>query len=209
MGNVSSEQELLKLLKDGKITEDEYKQLLDAMRKSPPNDSQEPVDISSKYILWIGLAAVVVVAALFLTSVIFDSDKTEKKTVADKPTQERIVDKIDYSFINDPELIGTWKSVDFVQAIDDFKAGEKHWRGDLFLKNMMFFDDGRTTGPWTWTKGLIIHHGNKTAAKYLIKEINGEKYLFFEWKTSDYTIQRMKPKYYVLKKEISEEEKTD
>jgi len=208
MGNVSSEQELLGLHREGKITEDEYKQLLNAMRETSSNNHQKPVNVNRKYALWIGSAAVVIAAALFLTSAIFDVDKTEKKTVADKPTQERIIDKIDFSFINDAELIGTWKSVDFVQAIDDFKADEKHWPGDLFLKKMIFFEEGRTAGPWTWTKGLIIHHGDKTAAKYHIKEIENEKYMFFEWKSGDYTIRRMKPRYYVLKKEVSEKAKS-
>jgi bla regulator protein BlaR1 len=132
--------------------------------------------------LWLGLAAVVIAGVLFFTSVTSN------------------VDKIDYPFVNDPEIIGTWKSVDFVQAIDDFKAVEKHWAGDLYLKNMFFFDEGRTGGPWRWTEGLIIHPGDKTAAKYHIKEFDGEKYMFFEWKSGDYTIRRMQPRYYVLKK---------
>ena len=37
--------------------------------------------------------------------------------------------------------------------------------------------------------------------EYLIKEIAGSKYMFFEWKSGDYTIRHMKPKYYVLKKD--------
>jgi bla regulator protein BlaR1 len=182
MDNVSSEQELQELRRDGKITEDEYKELLDAMRKSLPSESQSQRNITGKYMLWLGLAAVVIAGVLFFTSVTSN------------------VDKIDYPFVNDPEIIGTWKSVDFVQAIDDFKAVEKHWAGDLYLKNMFFFDEGRTGGPWRWTEGLIIHPGDKTAAKYHIKEFDGEKYMFFEWKSGDYTIRRMQPRYYVLKK---------
>lgn len=52
-----------------------------------------------------------------------------------------------------------------------------------------------------WTKGVIIHHGDKTASRYLIKDIRGATYLFFEWKGGDYTIRQMLPSYYVLKKE--------
>jgi len=112
----------------------------------------------------------------------------------------RIVDKIDYPFVNDPEVVGRWKSVDFVKTVEDFKPGTKHWRGDLYLKEMIIFENGRAKGPWNWTKGLIIHPGDKTAAKYHIKEINGSTYMFFEWKSGDYTIRHMKPRYYVLKK---------
>ena len=112
----------------------------------------------------------------------------------------RIVDKIDYPFVNDPEIVGRWKSVDFVKTVEDFKPGTKHWRGDLYLKEMIIFENGRTKGPWNWTKELIIHPGDKTAAKYHIKEIDGSTYMFFEWKSGDYTIRHMKPRYYVLKK---------
>ena len=110
----------------------------------------------------------------------------------------RIVDRIDYPFVNDPQVIGKWVSVDFVQKPEDFKAGEKHWTGDLYLKDLDFFEAGGTGGPWRWTKGLVIHPGDKTAAQYIIRTINGTEYMFFEWKSGDYTILHRKPSYYVL-----------
>jgi len=120
--------------------------------------------------------------------------------------QGRIVDKIDYPFINDPQLIGTWESVDFVREMEEFKAGEKQWRGDLYLKGLIFKPNGKTFKPWwTWTKGLIFHSGgDKTASKYTIKNIKGSTYMFYEWKSGDYVIRYMKPFYYVLKKVSSE-----
>jgi len=120
--------------------------------------------------------------------------------------QGRIVDKIDYPFVNDSKVIGTWKSVDFVREMEQFKPGEKQWTaGDLYLKELVFLPDGKTFKPWwTWTKGLVFHSGDKTAAKYTIKEIDGSSYMFFEWKSGDYTIRYMKPAYYVLKKVSSE-----
>lgn len=103
--------------------------------------------------------------------------------------------------MNDPQAIGKWQSVDFVQKIEDFEPGEKHWPGDLFLKEMIIFKNGSTNCTWIWTKGLIIDTEAKMAAKYLIKEINGSKYMFFEWKSGDYTKQgKKKIFYYVLKK---------
>ncbi len=113
----------------------------------------------------------------------------------------RIVDKIDWPFVNDPRLIGTWKSVDFVDEMEQFRAGEKQWKGNLYLKGLIFKPDGKTFKPWwTWTKGLVFHSGSKTASKYTIKNIDGSSYMFFEWKSGDYTIRHMKPAYYVLKK---------
>ncbi len=115
--------------------------------------------------------------------------------------QGRIVDKIDWPFVNDPRLIGTWKSVDFVDEMEQFRAGEKQWKGDLYLKELIFLPDGKTFKPWwTWTKGLVFHLGSKTASKYTLKDIEGSTYMFFEWKSGDYTIRHMKPAYYVLKK---------
>ena len=66
MENVSSELELLELRRDGKITEDEYKQLLDAMNKSATKNSQKTVSNSKKYAPWVGLALLVVSGLIFL-----------------------------------------------------------------------------------------------------------------------------------------------
>jgi len=115
-------------------------------------------------------------------------------------TKGPIVDKIDLPFVNDPAVIGTWKSVDFVDMPSQFNPGKKNFEGDLYLKDLTFLGDGKTRGVWTWTKGVVIHSGDKTAAKYEIKKIGDKEYLFLEWKSGDYTIRHMKPKYYVLKK---------
>lgn len=115
-------------------------------------------------------------------------------------SQGRIVDKIDYSFGNDPDVIGTWESVDFVDEPNQFKPGGKQRPGDLYLRELVILPEGETTGPWTWTKGLIFHPGDTTAGRYILKELDGETYMFFEWKSGDYTIRHMKPSYYVLKK---------
>jgi len=122
--------------------------------------------------------------------------------------QGRIVDKIDYPFINDPRVIGTWKSVDFVGDMKQFEAGEKQWKGrggELYLKELIFLPNGRTFKPWwTWTKGIVFHSGDKTASKYTLKDIEGSTYMFFEWKSGDYIIRYSKPSYYVLKKVSSQ-----
>jgi len=120
----------------------------------------------------------------------------------------RIIDKMDYPFVNDPELIGTWKSVDFVGEMKQFRVGQKQWGGrggDLFLKELIFLPNGRTFKSWlTWTKGLVFHSGDKTASKYTLKDMNGSTYMFYEWKSGDYVIRYRKPSYYVLKKVSSD-----
>jgi beta-lactamase regulating signal transducer with metallopeptidase domain len=127
-----------------------------------------------------------------------------------------IVDNVDYPFVMDFYTKGTWKSVDFVRDIENFNPDKKHWIwGELFLREMTFKNDGKVickNGPSTyeqkWTKGLVL--GKTTASKYTIKTINNSQYMFFEWKSGDYTIRHMKPSYYVLKKvEDANQTKTD
>ncbi len=124
------------------------------------------------------------------------------------------VDKIDYPFVNDEKVIGKWETVDFVKEVDDYDVKVKSWKESLYLKSITLLPDGKMTQPvidgrtsdettpvsWlTWTNGYIIHHGDKTAGKYIIKEIDGTNYMFWEWKSGDYTLRGQKPYFYVLK----------
>lgn len=111
------------------------------------------------------------------------------------------VDKTDLPFVNDPAVLGKWESVDYVASPSDFNPDKRAWRGDLFFKGFNFLENGKFPEAWqTWTKGVVIHSGDKTASRYELKEIKGQTYLFFEWKSGDVTILGRKPNYYVLKK---------
>ncbi len=146
------------------------------------------------------------VKSLYLTGV---TPKVNLSPASTVDSSGRIVDKIDYPFVNDPALIGSWKSVDFVREIDDFNPAQPQWK-DLFLKELVFLPEGKTFRPWwTWTKGMIFHSGDHTAGGYTLKDINGSTYMFFEWKSGDYVIRHQKPMYYVLKKVSSEVSKKD
>lgn len=111
------------------------------------------------------------------------------------------IDKIDLAFVNDSQIVGKWKSVDFVNKIEDYKVNSKDFNGSLFIKELSFTSDGKVPhAAFTWTKDHILNPVDKTDSKYVIKDIEGSTYLFFEWKSGDYTIRGMKPKYYVMKK---------
>jgi hypothetical protein len=117
------------------------------------------------------------------------------------PTGEKIEENIDLPFIDDPEIIGTWTTVDYVQAVEEFDPENIRWQDELFLKEMTFYANGATFSPiWTWTKGYILNHGDKTACHYCITEIKGAVHLFFEWKSGEYTVRHQAPDYYVRKK---------
>jgi hypothetical protein len=105
-------------------------------------------------------------------------------------------------FVNDPDVVGAWESVDFVGAIDNFKPGQKGWTGDLYLKGVTFMPDGSTSGPWNWTKGYMWHPGDRAEGQYTIKVIDGTKYLFMEWISGDVLIRHEKPQYYVMKPQV-------
>ena len=119
-----------------------------------------------------------------------------------EPTPDnRIVDNIDLPFVDDPTVIGTWKAVDLVETVAQFDPDNIQWTGDLLPSKMTFTEGGNlSVANWTWTKGFIINPNDQTASRYLIKEIQGATYLFFEWKTGDYTIRHQTPWFYVMKK---------
>jgi len=121
----------------------------------------------------------------------------------------RLVDDINLPFVNDPAVLGEWYSVDFVREPEDFVPAYKSFQGDLYLGGFKFRPEGAMAvmpfapggAPWfRWTKGIVTHSGDRTAARYIIREIKGATYMFFEWKSGDYTRSHMKPQYYVLKK---------
>lgn len=110
-------------------------------------------------------------------------------------------DNIALPFVDDPAVLGRWVSVDFVPSPDKFQEGKRFNQVDLYLKELIFLKGGKTEhSPWTWTKGTLIHPGDKTAGKYEIKELNGKPIMFLEWKSGDYTLRHQKPEYYVLTK---------
>lgn len=114
-------------------------------------------------------------------------------------------DKIDLPFISDERLVGKWKSIAFVDEINNFSPGSEY--NDLYLKEINVFPDGKLVqiymdNVWNdkWTKGFILNLHRTTAAAYHISEINGTEYLFVEWKMGNYIYGGMKPDYYVFKR---------
>jgi bla regulator protein BlaR1 len=131
--------------------------------------------------------------------------------------KNRTVDNIDLPFEDDPDLIGRWRSVDFVKSPEQFVPGKRASNGPLFLEEMSFLGAGKmkmvidnpegrrnadVPRPWlSWTKGVVLHKGgDHTASKYILRELEGTKYLFFEWKSGDAIYFHLPPQYYVLEK---------
>jgi serine/threonine protein kinase/tetratricopeptide (TPR) repeat protein len=113
----------------------------------------------------------------------------------------RNVDNVNPPFVDDPQVIGQWNSVDFVWSSEDFKPGTQTWKGELpVFPKFTVLPGGRTSYRWlTWTKGQIINQGERTAASYEIRNIGGTNFMFVEWKNGDYILFHSKPGLYVLR----------
>lgn len=114
-------------------------------------------------------------------------------------------DDTDMPFVNDKNVLGRWKSVDFVSAPSAFNPNNRHWKDELFLHDLVFMQDGKMKPPfYSWTKGFVLKNGaEKTASAYETKKIDGKEYLFLQWKSGDYVYRGQTPKYYVLEKQPS------
>jgi len=122
------------------------------------------------------------------------------------------VDKTDYPFVNDPNVIGKWQAVDYVDSVDQFTPGPRFYKDELFLKELAFIKDGSMLwassntnnklepASFRWTQGFEIDKQDRTASKYELKEINGSTYMFLEWKDGGYIYLHLKPTYFILKK---------
>jgi bla regulator protein BlaR1 len=122
--------------------------------------------------------------------------------------ETRVVDRIDYPFVEDPAVHGSWVTVDFVSRPEQFQPGGRHWPGEPFLKELRFLDGGRTrlafrdgqSSEVAWTSGLVLDPVDRTASRYQLRQLDGRTFLFFEWKSGDYTLRAQPPKYYVLER---------
>ena len=125
----------------------------------------------------------------------------------------RIYETINYYYIQDDEIVGTWNVVDFVDTINDFDPNEqKTDKKSLFLTRIKFFDVGTAALKYEgvederlekWTDGYIVYERDKIVSKYTIKNIDDVEYMFVEWKSGDYAYYGFTPKYYVFKKASS------
>lgn len=144
------------------------------------------------------IAAVIAVLAAFAAG----AGAEEIKINTTEVNGRYVDDFSNLGFVNDPQVLGKWVSVDFVREPGQFVPGARRFRGDLYLEGLTFLPEGKTPAPWFgWTRGVVMHlGGDHTASRYTIKEMNGALYMFFEWKSGDYIIRHQKPQYYVLKK---------
>ncbi|WP_027625975.1 M56 family metallopeptidase [Clostridium lundense] len=158
------------------------------------------------YATTLSLIVVILIGAIMLTehngtvSAAIDKD-ISSNYIIDEEGRVRKIDNINIPFNPDDKIIGKWISVDIVENINDFNPNKRNFRDQLYLKNLEFFQNGKTSVKhWNWSKDLLIGPYDKTASKYYIKNINNNEYMFLQWKSGDYAFRNRIPAYYVLKK---------
>lgn len=133
-----------------------------------------------------------------------------KKVSSDhfKVSDFKVKEDIDLLFVNDEKVLGKWKSVGYVEFIEDFSIN-KNYDANLWLKTIEFKPNGEVIRKYfedntnwkdKWTKGFLLDQVKETASKYIIKKINNEDYMFMEWKMGNYIYAKMKPWFYVFKR---------
>lgn len=120
-----------------------------------------------------------------------------------------IKDNTNIPFILDKKVVGFWNAVDYVRDKKDFDPENKFWGDELFLKSYVFEPDGTLLVKYNgrdginemnWSKGVVINKNISTVSSYDICSINGQDYLFVEWKSGDYTYGGEVRGMYVFKK---------
>ena len=146
---------------------------------------------------------------------LFDTSEYKVAVYKKRDSKEYSIDEIrkkdntNIPFIKDEELVGFWKSVDFVNKIDNFDP-IKNNNFYKAIESIMASPNGKITIYYssgkvintTYSKNYIIDLILKdTLSKYEYRKINNKIYLFIEWKSGDYIYGGVISGYYVLEKE--------
>lgn len=105
-----------------------------------------------------------------------------------------IKDNINIPFVKDDRAVGFWEQVDYVHSFEEFVPNQNFWQGEKVLKSYSLAPNG--TGTLTflnekalaikWSKDVVINPNVCTASEYEIRTIDGNEYMFVEWKSGDY-----------------------
>ena len=126
-----------------------------------------------------------------------DSERYCKETLGNH-------DDVNMPFVNDNRVIGIWHSVGFVESIEDFFVN--NLIDNLPLKTIEFKTDGTALQNYMddeiwqdkWTNGYVLNLHRTTAAKYELRTIDENDYLFLEWKMGNYIYGGKRPDIYVF-----------
>lgn len=138
--------------------------------------------------------------------------KFEKKLAADGKYYDFYDNE--YKFVSDPNVIGKWTAVDYVYDIENWVYDSSKATDGLWVKSAEFSSDGKYMCyvednlqclEWKWTYGqALIPYGGWDKCcicGYYLYNIDGEEFLFVEWKNGDYIDPKeYRTGWYVFKK---------
>jgi hypothetical protein len=171
--------------------------------------------IKLKHLTAVVMTAIIITAALPMSTF---------KAVAGQPGPKITTQKVDgatqdsmenYSFVPDKDAVGEWEVYDFVEKTDGYDPARANDtisdKNKWMYRGNSVYEDGTVKLRFDgsdqlarWTKGFMVWDDWKVVPAYEIKNINGARYMFVEWKNNDYTAHGKLPGYYVFKK-ISDE----
>lgn len=119
-------------------------------------------------------------------------------------------DKFNGFFKEDNKLIGFWNTVDFIKKGQNFNYKFKKSQKEFLLERLtvnpidnsvIIYSKNKKPRLSKYTKKYIFDLEElDTVCKYEYKRINGNEYIFVEWKDSDYVFNNTLNGYYVLEK---------
>lgn len=119
-------------------------------------------------------------------------------------------DKFNGFFKEDNRLIGFWNTVDFIKKGQNFNYKFKKSQKEFLLERLtvnpidnsvIIYSKNKKPRLSKYTKKYIFDLEElDTVCKYEYKRINGNEYIFVEWKDSDYVFNNTLNGYYVLEK---------
>jgi hypothetical protein len=133
----------------------------------------------------------------------------QTSVIVEREGARLLQDVLPTTFVPDAAVLGEWRVVDLVTDDYRFLPNQQIWQETSFaVIGLVFTDDGNVEimspeGPLTdrWTAGHVLHDGEtRTDSSYRIVDMSDEKYLFYQWKSDDYSYRFRKPPYFVLKK---------
>jgi hypothetical protein len=113
--------------------------------------------------------------------------------------QFHIVDHPDMTFVNDPDVIGTWTAVDYVSDYTGFNPAVPQDPDRNNGRALRFEANGKFDNNGKWTKGIL--QVDDTALEYEIKTYGADRYMFVQDKQDYYGVPRQKLYYDVFKKD--------
>lgn len=124
------------------------------------------------------------------------------------------IDRVDYPFVEDPAVSGSWSVVDFVRRAEDFDPTHQQTPKKLLATtDLQFLPRGicikyaraessgkKVSWGLSYTKGLVLNRTHMTAEEYIIKSFDGKDYLLVEHKSGDYAFGGIEPYWYVFER---------